>query len=134
MPRVFAASASAAPWFPDECVTTPRAAVASLNAHTELHAPRNLNAPARWKFSHLNASVAFASASMPRVRSTGVRCACGAMRSAAWRTDSAETIAGEVMAVMAAMLCETRQAGNSAGAYDEAAGQAAVRNNSVGLR
>ena len=32
-------------------------ASSSLSDHTALHAPRNLNAPARWKFSHLNASV-----------------------------------------------------------------------------
>ena len=40
----------------DECVTTPRAAAASVNAQTALQAPRNLNAPARCNCSHLNHS------------------------------------------------------------------------------
>ncbi len=33
-------------WFPELCVTTPRAAIASLRFFTALQAPRNLNAPA----------------------------------------------------------------------------------------
>ena len=72
MPRNFAASASAAAWLPDECVTTPLAATASDNDRTALVAPRNLNAPARWKFSHLKNSSAPASAARLLLVSTCV--------------------------------------------------------------
>jgi hypothetical protein len=53
MPRVRAASDSAAAWLPEELVTTPRAASGSLRENTALKAPRALKTPARWKFSHL---------------------------------------------------------------------------------
>jgi hypothetical protein len=52
------ASAKAAPWLPEEWVTTPRAAVASSSDHTALQAPRNLNAPMRCRCSPLKARVA----------------------------------------------------------------------------
>ena len=64
MPRCRAAYASAAPWLPDECVTTPRRASASVSENTALVAPRALNAPTFWKFSHLKKSRAPASASI----------------------------------------------------------------------
>ena len=86
MPRVRAASASAAPWLPEEWVTTPRAACASSSDHTALQAPRNLNAPARCRCSHLKWTAQPASASSERERSTGVTCACGAIRAAAAST------------------------------------------------
>ena len=82
------ASASAAPWLPEECVTTPRAAMSSASDHTALQAPRNLKAPMRCRCSALKASVAPVSASSARVRSTGVTCACGAIRAAAASTSS----------------------------------------------
>src|SRR5687767_2708447 len=86
MPRVRAASASAAPWLPDECVTTPAVASAADKDHTALQAPRNLKAPTRWKFSALKHSCAPASASSEAERNTGVTCAYGAMRAAAAST------------------------------------------------
>ena len=46
-------SASAWAWLPLECVTTPRAAWASVSFKTALVAPRYLNAPTFWRFSHL---------------------------------------------------------------------------------
>src|SRR5690606_14514980 len=88
MPRVRAASASAPPWLPDECVTTPRAASPSDSDHTALQAPRNLKAPARCSGSHLKCSSQPASASSARERSTGVTWAWGAMRAAAASTSS----------------------------------------------
>src|SRR4249919_2315167 len=103
MPRVRAASASAAPWLPEECVTTPRSATASDSAHTALQAPRNLNAPTRCSCSHLKCSSQPASASSERDRCTGVTCACGAMRLAAVTT-SAKVGRGESLASMRAML------------------------------
>jgi len=74
MPRARAAYASAAPWLPDECVTTPRAAMSAGRPNTALHAPRALNAPIFCRFSHLNQSRAPAIASSERLVSTGVRC------------------------------------------------------------
>src|SRR4051812_35011110 len=56
IPRNAAARASAAAWLPEECVATPRCASASLRENTALHAPRDLNAPAFWRFSHLKNS------------------------------------------------------------------------------
>ena len=53
MPRRTAAYASAAPWLPDECVTTPRPASSAVSENTAFAAPRALNAPIFWKFSHL---------------------------------------------------------------------------------
>jgi hypothetical protein len=88
MPRVRAASASAPPWLPDECVTTPRAASSSGSDHTALQAPRNLKAPARCSGSALKCSSQPASASSARERSTGVTWAWGAMRAAAASTSA----------------------------------------------
>ena len=87
-PRSRAARASAAPWLPDECVATPRAASAGERDCTALHAPRNLNAPTRWKFSHLKKSFTPDSASREEAVRTGVRRANGRMRSAALRTSA----------------------------------------------
>ena len=53
MPRNWAARARAAAWLPEEWVTTPFAASASVNEKTALQAPRDLKAPAAWRFSHL---------------------------------------------------------------------------------
>src|SRR5690606_40863738 len=60
-------------WLPDDCVTTPREASSSDNELTALHAPRNLNAPTRCRFSHLKNSVHPAKASSERDAMTGVR-------------------------------------------------------------
>lgn len=48
-PHSRAASASAAPWLPDECVTTPPG---PLSCRHWFIAPRTLNEPARCRFSH----------------------------------------------------------------------------------
>jgi hypothetical protein len=53
MPRARAAYAIAAPWLPDECVTTPRAALGASSENTALQAPRALNAPTFCRCSHL---------------------------------------------------------------------------------
>jgi len=99
MPRRGAAHASAAPWFPEECVTTPFAAPASLSESTALHAPRALNAATFWRFSHLKKSVAPVAMSSERLVSTGVHCTCAAMRACAARIFSRSTsIAGSTVA------------------------------------
>ena len=85
MPRRRAAYASAAPWLPDEWVTTPRAAMSGASAKTALVAPRALKAPIFCRFSHLKKSRAPASPSSDDEASTGVRCTCGAIRTAAAR-------------------------------------------------
>ena len=60
-------------------------ASASASENTALQAPRALNAPIRWKFSHLKKSVAPTSASIASHVRTGVRWMCGAMRACAAR-------------------------------------------------
>src|SRR5580698_6308587 len=84
-PRRRAARASAAPWLPEEWVATPRLKATAGRLCTALLAPRSLNAPISWKFSHLKNTSAPVSASSRGQRSTGVRRTCGAIRSAAAR-------------------------------------------------
>jgi hypothetical protein len=57
-------------------------------SHHARKAPRNLNAPMRWKFSHLKNSCAPRRCSRVADRSTGVRCAWPCSRWAAARTSS----------------------------------------------
>src|SRR5438045_3127930 len=47
MPRSFAARESAAAWFPEECVATPRARLPAYSAKTPLARTRRVNATAR---------------------------------------------------------------------------------------
>src|SRR5271166_4693670 len=56
----------------------------------KFEAPRILNAPPRWKFSHLKNAWIPARESKVRDVNTGVRCAIGRMRSAAARMSSIE--------------------------------------------
>ena len=49
----FPAAASAWPWLPEEWVTTPARLPLSPSCKRAFIAPRNLNAPTFWKFSHL---------------------------------------------------------------------------------
>ena len=51
-PSVFAASATAWPWLPDEYVITPRRRLSAGNCAIMLNAPRILKAPIGWRFSH----------------------------------------------------------------------------------
>src|SRR4051794_37305096 len=88
MPRRWAARARAAAWLPDEWVTTPRAAAASDRDCTALVAPRTLNAPTFWKFSHLKNTRAPARALTAEQVRTGVRWTNGRMRSWAARTSA----------------------------------------------
>src|SRR5664280_1168015 len=88
MLRRRAARARAAAWLPEEWVATPRLASSSLSESTALAAPRNLNAPTRWKFSHLKNSAAPVIASRLAQVSTGVRWAYGRIRSVAALTSA----------------------------------------------
>jgi hypothetical protein len=58
---------------PEEKATTPRARAAESRRDSALKAPRNLNAPTRWKFSHLKNTVAPNASSTVRDVNTGVR-------------------------------------------------------------
>jgi hypothetical protein len=87
-----AASASAWAWLPEETEQTPSGRCAA----TALQAPRNLKAPARWRFSAFSTSDAPARASSVRERSSGVRCATPSMRAAAAWTSSIEIGSGAV--------------------------------------
>ena len=73
MPRQAAALASAAPWLPDDCVATPRAASSSDREKTALVAPRALNAPAFCRFSHLKKTSAPEISLTALLVTTGVR-------------------------------------------------------------
>src|SRR6185437_788347 len=88
MPRVRAANANAAPWLPEECVTTPRRASSRASVQTALQAPRNLKAPPTCRCSHLKCNCAPASSSSVASRNTGVTRACGPIRAAAARTSA----------------------------------------------
>src|SRR3954471_7647855 len=88
MPCIAADSASACAWFPDDAVTTPRARSRSGSDATVLYAPRNLNAPARWRFSGFSRTCAPVRSSMVVEVTTGVRRAIPSRRAAARRTSS----------------------------------------------
>ena len=88
MPSSVAASEIACAWLPDEKATTPARRWRSSKRASALKAPRNLNAPMRWKFSHLKKTRAPSSASAVREVRTGVRWACPAIRAAAAATSS----------------------------------------------
>ena len=77
MPSSFAASAIAMPWLPDEKVMTPRARTSSGNCSSMLAAPRILNAPLRWRFSHLSDSGRGGATSAMRVRDVDERSDAG---------------------------------------------------------
>src|SRR5579871_178909 len=109
MLRSRAARARAWAWFPELCVTTPRAATSAGNLATALQAPRNLNAPTFWKFSHLKKSERFAKSSIVAQVITGVRCARPARRSTAARTLSRSA----AYVVMGSLYCPA--AANSRG-------------------
>src|SRR6185369_1322720 len=104
MPRRAAAHATAAPWLPDECVTTPRRASALSSENTALHAPRALNAPTFCRFSHLKNSVASATTSSDRLVSTGVRCTCDRMRACAAYIAARSTAISSAAAVSVAPI------------------------------
>src|ERR1700680_2191603 len=101
MPRERAAQASAAPWLPEECVTTPRFASSAESESTALHAPRALNAGTLCRFSHLKKSLAPAASSSEPLESTGVRWMCGAMRACALRIAARSTSMSQVAAASA---------------------------------
>ena len=69
-------------------------ASASVSENTAFIAPRALNAPTFWKFSHLKKSRAPVSASSERQESTGVRCTWGAIRACAARIAARSGSAG----------------------------------------
>src|SRR5690349_16600730 len=73
------ASATASPWFPVDDVTTPRASASGDRERILFNAPRILNEPVRWRFSHLY----HAAAPSARAGATGVRRSYGARRAAA---------------------------------------------------
>src|SRR5437764_4359246 len=85
-----AASATACAWFPDEKAATPRDRSASASDEILLYAPRNLNAPPRWRFSALRYTRAPARESSVREVTTGVRWATPSSRRAAASTSPSE--------------------------------------------
>src|SRR5256714_1022345 len=88
-PGSAAAGATACAWLPDEKATAPRARSSSESERILFVAPRILNAPARWKFSHLKKTRRPAAASNVREVATGVRCTNGRTRASAnWMKSS----------------------------------------------
>src|SRR5207247_10030771 len=75
-------------WFPDEKVMTPRRLWSAESLERALYAPRNLKAPARWRFSHLKKTSAPVRAFTVRDVATGVRCAALAIWRAALSTSA----------------------------------------------
>ena len=66
---------------PEEKASTPCRFSCGANCESALYAPRNLNAPMRWKFSHLKNTFAPIRASTVAEVRTGVRRAAPLMRS-----------------------------------------------------
>src|SRR5713226_7063640 len=87
-PRQTAAQATAAPWFPLDCVTIPFAACFSVRERIAFEAPRILNEPVFCRFSHLRKSCAPVMAFKEEDVRTGVRWIRGAMRACAARMAS----------------------------------------------
>src|SRR5262245_31173775 len=83
-------------WLPDEKVRTPRRRSSGLSFESALKAPRNLKAPARWKFSHLKNTDPPVFRSMVVEVRTGVRWAWPLIRCAA-ASMSARTTGGADM-------------------------------------
>src|ERR1700720_2848959 len=84
-PNNFPARAMPCSWLPEENAMMPRAFSSSLRRDRALNAPRNLNAPARWKFSHFRKTSAPASSLSARDVRMGVTWAWPRRRSrAAW--------------------------------------------------
>ena len=80
MPSILPASATACAWLPEENAITP---FGFFSCESALYAPRNLKAPMFCRFSHLKNTLAPVIESMAGELSTGVRTACGLMRSCA---------------------------------------------------
>src|SRR4051812_11678805 len=89
-PMSDAARATACAWLPDEYATIPRSSSPCESDEIVAYAPRNLKAPTRWRFSGLSATVAPASASSVREKTSGVRCATPWIRAAAASTSERE--------------------------------------------
>src|ERR1700730_9187597 len=79
-PRHAAAQATAAPWFPLEGVTMPRAASSFEREKIAFVAPRILKEPVRCRFSHLKKSLAPAMESSEDEVRSGLRGIRGAIR------------------------------------------------------
>src|SRR5882724_6394737 len=93
-PQTFAASATAVPWLPDECVATALTLRAWASGSIALSAPRYLKAPPCWRFSHLNTTRRSTRLSKLAELITGVRTSREPMRSAAAATSANVGMAG----------------------------------------
>jgi hypothetical protein len=87
IPRARAASATAVPWLPEECVITSGVRAGS-SCNSTFMAPRYLNAPPVCRFSHLKNTRCPTRASKAAERMTGVRTTCGPIRPAAATTSA----------------------------------------------
>src|SRR5262249_41029075 len=89
---------TACAWLPDENATTPFFFSSSVIEKTKLAAPRILNAPPVWKFSHLKNASTPEAALNPREVNTGVLRAIGAIRAAAcWISANVMSVPGMVV-------------------------------------
>ena len=80
-----AAQAAACAWFPADTVTRPRARSSGESNITLFSAPRGLNEPVFWRFSHLTYNATPARAPSPLAERSGVRWILPASLSAAAR-------------------------------------------------
>ena len=107
VPTIRAASATPCAWFPDEYATTPRARSVAVSNRSLFSAPRILNEPARWRFSHLKKTWQPLASSNAAEEMTGVRWMRPASRWAAARTSS---IVSRESAVTSRRLSQSGQA------------------------
>src|SRR4051794_36679850 len=98
-PSSWAASATPCAWLPALAATTPRAFSSGDSRLIRVYAPRILNEPARWRFSHLRCTGPPTRSDSARLYSSGVGRTTPASTSRAARTSSRVT--GEVVVDMA---------------------------------
>ena len=89
IPARAAAQATAWAWLPAETVATPRPRAILSNSRIRFRAPRTLNEPVLWRFSHLRKTGRPPRSDSARLEATGVRCKEPEIRArASWRCSS----------------------------------------------
>ncbi len=94
IPRICAASATPCAWLPADAATTPRARSSSVSRESRTNAPRILNDPVRWRFSHFSSTGPPTSVSSHRDSSIVVRMATWSTRSTTASMSASVTVMG----------------------------------------
>src|SRR5690349_17298568 len=103
MPSIWAASATPWAWLPAEAATTPAARSSAESRDIRRYAPRILNDPVRWRFSHLRKTGPPASPVSQRDSSMGVVIDTPASASRAFSMSARVTVG---MSATVVLVCE----------------------------